>query len=344
MLKKIFQFVVIIIAQFVVTDVIAEEPFKIGYVLDLSGKTAVLGLQSQAGALLAKSQLALEGLPVEIVFEDHQSDPARGVTGVNKLISQDHAQGIISDLNHVSLAVAPLVQRAGLVLLYQSPGRALSEQYAQSFMNFIDYEFGCQAVAEHWKAKGLKFIAHHKVLLEFGERCQTGLKRVFGDALLEEPYNPNEDPRTAVLKFRSRNVEAIFQTGYTPDSTALLKQLGETNFRPTYGQTEALYTEKEKALRPSDLPVTLMGTPEVSSSFIEQLKAANLYQGEESLFSASVGYIMTMQLARALYKCKGNSQTCLVSEISRSPAFPDNGFQGYTERVAKYISSAKDLP
>ncbi|TKJ41163.1 hypothetical protein CEE37_05715 [candidate division LCP-89 bacterium B3_LCP] len=63
----------------------------------------------------------VKGKDIELIYEDSQSDPAKAVSALNKLISTENVSVVIGDIASSSvLAMAPIAEKSKVVLL--SPG------------------------------------------------------------------------------------------------------------------------------------------------------------------------------------------------------------------------------
>jgi branched-chain amino acid transport system substrate-binding protein len=93
---------------------------KIGLITPLSGSRASIGEDAGQGADLAMEDLKSRGEfangVLEIVFEDSQGDPAKGVNAYKKLVMEG-VKFIITQNSNVSLPIAPLANADGVIQL-----------------------------------------------------------------------------------------------------------------------------------------------------------------------------------------------------------------------------------
>jgi branched-chain amino acid transport system substrate-binding protein len=105
----------------------AEEPFKVGVVVPLSGANAEFGNNIRNGMQLAADHLnvaggikALGGAQVELVFADVPTPNAAG-TATQRLISQQSVSALVgSFVSSITLSVSEVSERAGIPLVTHS--------------------------------------------------------------------------------------------------------------------------------------------------------------------------------------------------------------------------------
>ena len=310
--------------------------FTIGLATDLSGKAAFLGLQSKAGAELARRELQAEGVPIKLVVGDHRTDSKTAVTEVTKLLEADHARAILCDTTPAALAAAPLVKRAGRLFLYQSPAHSPLAQSGLAFKNFLDYEQGCRQIAEYFKSTGIKRFAALKAEGEFGELCARGSAAIFPDQLVVD-YVSGDDLKSPVTRLKAENIEALIQTGYEIDYINRFSASRELGFAPKSGFPQPLLTKLVREKGGADIEGAIVfGFPPVAPEFIERLKRADLYTTNDSIESAVISYMHVRQLARVFNKCLIGETGCEAAELSKQGPDPLMSFKGWQEQNAKY--------
>lgn len=96
-----------------------QQNIRIGALLPLTGDESSYGEDCRRGielALLDARQKYQQ--PIDIVFEDTKADPKAAVSAFNKLLSMDKVQAVIGTMfSSTTLAIAPLAQQAGIILL-----------------------------------------------------------------------------------------------------------------------------------------------------------------------------------------------------------------------------------
>lgn len=324
-------------AMLLATHAFAQDSsVRIGYLLDLSGKGAFMGLQSQAGAQLALRDLKADGIDVTLFVEDHRTDGKTGASAAQKLISVDQVDALMCDLTPPCVAASSLARSAKKLFLYQAPVDSIRRDNEYAFKSFLDYEAGCRAIAQHWKEAGIKRIAHLKVNAEFGELCLRGARSVGIEQVVEE-YDAGSDLRSIAQRLKTRSVGAVLQTGYEGDYIARMRASAEIAHHVPTGMPQPLLTaEVERAVPPVSLENSVVfGFTELPQDFAVRLKDAGLYQGPTAIESAGIAYTLVTHAVRAVVACGQGSVDCHVKEIERSHS-ELLGFQEWADRAARY--------
>lgn len=310
---------------------------RIGYLLDLSAKGAFLGMQSQAGAELARRELASKGIRVNLVYDDHRTDAKNGATGAKKLLEIDNVNVLLCDLTPPCMAASPVAAAAKRLFLYQAPVVSLLADNEHAFKNFLDYESGCRQIANLWKREGIKTVAHFKVNAEFGELCLKGSKEIIPDQIVFE-YDAGTDLRALVTRLRTQGVQAVFQTGYEADYVNRIRAAAELGFMVPNGMPQPLLTDTVLTTLGS-VPFEnslVFGFPKLAEDFVERLKKAGLFRSFVSIESAAIAYLHVKHAAVAILACPPQDISCQVNSISSSGADSILGFEGWENRQAQY--------
>lgn len=105
--------------------------FKVGVIVSLSGTAAPLGQSEQRSIKLLEKQLGsggIDGVPVEFLIEDDESDPAKANIAANKLINQEKVCALIGcSTTGATLAIVPTVEKAQLPLVSMAAGTQVTD-------------------------------------------------------------------------------------------------------------------------------------------------------------------------------------------------------------------------
>ncbi|MGF7161038.1 branched-chain amino acid transport system substrate-binding protein [Rhodoligotrophos appendicifer] len=112
-MKKIFAAAAAAAAMMLsTTGAFAEEPYKLGVILPLTGPTADYGADFRRGAALAEEQInaagGIGGHPLELVYADSKNQAKDGVAEFRRLTAVDGIPAIISTMTGVVLPQFPL--------------------------------------------------------------------------------------------------------------------------------------------------------------------------------------------------------------------------------------------
>lgn len=228
-----------------------EKEIKIGAVLPLTGSAAVWGENSRMGLEIALEEVnaagGVKGKKVNLIFEDSQSDSAKAVSALQKLISTDKVSVVIGDIASSSvLAMAPIAEKAKVVLL--SPGASnpdISKAGEFIFRNWqsdaLEGKVDAKYAYEHlgWKNVAVLYVSN-----AYG----TGLKTVFeesfqklgGKISASESFEQGAtDMRAQLNKTRNLKLDAIYMPGYPPEMAILLRQAKEMGIKVPFLSVQA---------------------------------------------------------------------------------------------------------
>ena len=246
-MKKSRIWIALVIVAAVVIAVVATRragssgEIRIGAVLPLTGSAAVWGENAKMGLEIALDELnqagGIAGRPIKVLFEDSESDPAKAVSSLQKLISVHKVPVVIGDIASSSvLAMAPVAEKFKVVLL--SPGASnpdISKAGEYVFRNWQSDALEGEVGAEFaFKRLGKRKMATLYVNNAYG----TGLKTVFeasfrklgGEIIASESFDQGAtDMRSQLEKIKRANPEAVYLPGYPPEMAILIRQAKEMN-------------------------------------------------------------------------------------------------------------------
>lgn len=246
----------IVIVALIVTLIVkwpTEEPeeIRIGAVLPLTGSAAVWGENAKMGLEIALEEVnkagGVKNRKIALIFEDSQSDPARAVSSLRKLISVDKVPVVIGDIASSSvLAMAPVAEKEKVVLL--SPGASnpdISEAGEYIFRNWqsdalegkLDAEFAYERLG--YRRMGVLYVNN-----AYGSGLKTvfedSFKNLGGEILASESFDQGAtDMRTQLNKIASLNPDGIYMPGYPPEMAIVLVQAKELGLRVSFLSVQA---------------------------------------------------------------------------------------------------------
>jgi len=86
-----------------------SHPVRVGVLSGLTGAAAKWGRFQNMGIVLAKEELQSEGYPIEVIFEDSQTQSPRAIAAYNKLFDFNKVDAILAD--DFGFVIAPLLPR-----------------------------------------------------------------------------------------------------------------------------------------------------------------------------------------------------------------------------------------
>ena len=226
-------------------DPASGEPIRIGVVIPFSGPFAAFGPNIEAGLRLQLEQHGSEvaGRPIELIVEDEASEPAEAVTRVRKLIEEDDVSAVVCCVNGAAvLAVAPILEQAGIPLLNPLPTTTGLEEFDNAFvlgphMAQLSEPFGTYA-AEELGHQTAVLVASDFVV---GRTAMEGFRNGFeaaGGEIVEELYPPlgTQDYGPFVTQIDDADMTFVFFAG--ADAVRFVQQYSEFGVKdriPLYG-------------------------------------------------------------------------------------------------------------
>ena len=218
-----------------ITTSIAEEVYKIGAILPLSGDAAQYGEWAKNGISLAIDEInskdGIESKKVQVIYEDDAADPKKGVAAANKLITVNKVNVIIGAIpSSVTLAIAPICDKNQIVLI--SPGSsspAITNAGDYIFRNWPSDNFEGQAMAKYAIEKNIKNVAILHINNEYGLGIADIFKREYsklgGKVSVIETYRQgSSNMRPQLIKIKKYNPDAIYLVGHAKENGHAVKQ------------------------------------------------------------------------------------------------------------------------
>ncbi len=212
---------------------------RLGVILPETGDLAKYGKTAHAAVQLAVDEINSDpqaSLRFQCVYEDDGLIAGKGVLAARKLITVDKVPILIGPLaSTITLAVAPLAQNAGVVLL--SPGSSspgITDAGPFIFRNCLSDEYEGSAMASFARDHlGLKRVAVYYINNDFG----VGLSKVFqedfkkaGEIVLTESFPQGaRDHRAAITKLKAAKPQAVYLVGYD-EMISVFRQAKELAF------------------------------------------------------------------------------------------------------------------
>jgi len=216
------------------------DTIKIGGLAPLTGEVAQYGIAVREGVdlyiSLRNERGGINGVPVEMLWEDERGDVTEAVNAFNKLVEQDNVVAIIGSVtSRPSLAVGDIAVEIGIPIItasatafdvtYNRPNffRScfLDPFQAQVMANFARDEFGIQKVA---------------VIYDNGDDYSLGLAESFkaqveanGQEMVayEAGAAGNVDFKAQLTNIAAQNPEALYVAFYYTEAALIVTQAAE---------------------------------------------------------------------------------------------------------------------
>lgn len=223
-----------------------EKEIKIGAILPLTGDGAVYGIKEKEGIELAVEENnatgGIRGKKIKVIFEDSKGEPARAVSAVQKLISQDKVNVVIGDaFSSPTLAIVPIIDKNKVILMSPTASNPKLSNSSEYFFRVWPSDVAEGAVAANLAVKKLNL---KKLAILYGNNDYAiGLKEVFSktikelgmEILLTEVYNEGDsDFRAQLTRIKKLSPDGIYLAGYAKEFAKILVQAKELNIKSQF--------------------------------------------------------------------------------------------------------------
>jgi branched-chain amino acid transport system substrate-binding protein len=218
-----------------------KESIKIGAIIFETGDAAEYGVWVKNGLEIAKDEInnkgGINGRPIEILYEDDNTNPKNAVSALNKLLTTQNVSIVIAGVTSKSaMALAPYAESKKVVLFSpcaSSPDYTNAGDYI--FRNWASDDEEGKLMAEYsYNKLGYRNIATVSMNSDYG----LGLQKVFSTRFLElggkivftEEFSEGEtDFKNIVAKLKNQNFDAIYFPSHAKEVGSFLKQMRQNN-------------------------------------------------------------------------------------------------------------------
>jgi branched-chain amino acid transport system substrate-binding protein len=219
---------------------IAGQPIKIGALFSVTGPPSFLGEPERNAAQMVADSInrsgGIKGRSVQLITYDTGGDATKAVQLANKLIKDDKVVAIIGpSTTGETMAVIPVVEKAGIPLISCSAGRKITEPVNRwVFKTAQNDNLAVAKIYEYLQKKKLNRVALLTVSDGFGSSGREQLKAQAAShgiqVLYDETYGPKDTDMTAQLtKIKGTKADAVICWGTNPGPAVVArnaKQLG----------------------------------------------------------------------------------------------------------------------
>ena len=181
-------------------------------------------------------------LPVEMVFNDDQSEPDRAVRTYEKLITQDKVDLILPPIatpNH--FAVAPLAAKYKIPLVGSTASSVKLRDMKNDWFWFISYmpDAQARAVADFLRDLKIKTVAVAYLQEMFPKENLQFLEPYLKEAginvvVLKDYPTAEKDLKTLLSQIKANNPEAVIYLSYPSDTFTIVTQSQELGLNPKF--------------------------------------------------------------------------------------------------------------
>jgi branched-chain amino acid transport system substrate-binding protein len=233
----------------------AQETFRIGLVMPLSGGQALYGADQVKAAEWAVGEInaagGVNGKKLEMIVLDSRADPQVGIQAANRLISVEKVPAFISAWSAVVKAIAPIANDNKVVQLSVGANSAeIANLGDYTYTTFPLADVDITAVAKYSVANlGKKRAAVLYINNETGVVAAQIYRDVFtkagGQVVAYEAYDPKASDWTgSLLKVRVANPDIIHIQGLVADTPQVIAQMRQLGLTMPVSSYSAVYNPK----------------------------------------------------------------------------------------------------
>ena len=218
----------------------AQETYKIGAVLSVTGPASYLGEDERNTLQLLQDQVnakgGINGKKVEVVTYDDASDPTKSVTALRRLHEEDKVLAVIGgSISGNSLAMIPFSEKAGVPQLVPAASGKISNPLKKWVFQFCNTDVqSITLILNFLKQKGITSIAMLADSTGYGVSGKEELERQAPAQGFKvaawETFGPTDTDMTAQLtRIKASGARAVLVWNATPASAIVaknFKQLG----------------------------------------------------------------------------------------------------------------------
>ena len=212
------------------------EPVTVGVSGPLTGQYAQYGAQWKRGFDLVVEQVnakgGINGRPLAYLFEDTQSDPRQSVTVARKFVGDKRILVELGDFSSAaSMAASPIYQAGGLVQFgFTNSHPDFTKGGTLMWSNAPNQAEDAPQLADYALALGYRKLAMLFINNDWGRTSKDifvkAVKDKGGDVVATEGYlAEDKDFRSAVVRVREANPDAIVLMSYYPDGAQITRQI-----------------------------------------------------------------------------------------------------------------------
>ncbi|MDI6900346.1 MAG: ABC transporter substrate-binding protein [Anaerosomatales bacterium] len=217
------------------------EPIRIGAVLSLSGTYSGLGTPEKQAIELEVERIndsgGIDGRPLQVVFEDDATDPAKAVAAATRLIERENVVAVIGATGTgQTMALRDECVRAQIPVVSMAGGSVVTDDFSEwvfqtPWPNRIVVPFTLEQLAE----RGLTRVG---VISDSGGYGADGHAIIVAEAagagveiVADETFNPGDTDMTAQLtKIRGAEPDAVLMWNAGKEAAIVAQNMAQLGF------------------------------------------------------------------------------------------------------------------
>jgi len=290
---------------------------KIGAILSLTGDAASYGDMMKKGMDIAVEEIntsgGINGIPINIIYEDSQFDPKKAVSAFMKLTNIDGVKvitGITGSKNALSVVQKAIKQKVVIIDALSSSAK-LTEVGGEYYFRIMPSDlfagnFVAEKAFQRGKRKAAVFYANDDWGLGIMNSAKAKFESLGGQVVATEAIEPRvKDFRSIIKKVMITDPDVIWLFAYAPEAGPIVKQLREQGYNsvPIIGSDNLSAGEfaniGSSTIEGVEFVLPVEGEGEIYEAFRENFKRKF---GEYPSINSIKSYDVVMLAAQAIKK------------------------------------------
>lgn len=221
---------------FLVFQLFAADPIKIGVILSVTGPASFIGEQEKNTILMLAEEInkkgGVKGRPLQVIIEDTKSEETQAVLAAKKLIERDKVVAIIGpSTTGESMAVIPIVSQAKIPMVSLAAGTGITEPVSERYWIFKTAQYdrsAVEAIYKYMNKKGITKVGILTIATGFGDQGRKALLELapkYGITIVaDERYKPKDSDMTVqLMKAKNAGAQAIINWSVGPEQVIVTK-------------------------------------------------------------------------------------------------------------------------
>lgn len=229
--------------------------YKIGHATPLTGSQVELGTVFKNAADLAAELVnekgGVDGVPLQVLTEDHMADPKQGITAFTKLVNVDKVPVVIAAWSSVIVGLSPTAQDLKTMLINygaNTPTVRGAGQYTFSAFPLADVDVKALARflynEKSARKLGVIYISNESGRVPAGV-MKDEFERLGGKVVAFEAHEPDApDFGSQLAKIKAANPDIIHIHSLIQEEPRIVKQIREMGMQQQLTSYSAVETEQ----------------------------------------------------------------------------------------------------
>ena len=301
-------FGVLLLCQFALAQ--AENKFKVGVILPLTGGLAEYGAAARNGIELARKEHADLFRNINFVYDDHQYDMNKTVSAFRQMQGGHDISLTFVWGSNPSNAVAAIAESAKTPLIAYSTERTVAAN-KNFVIRFCSHEGQhAEAILNYLRSKGVKRIGVLKAELVFFNGVVNEMRKMLRsdeELIVNDVALGDSDFRTIIGKLKAENTQGLVVLLVSGQISAFYRQLAQLKAKMATVGTDFFDSMTEVRQAVGTMTGAVFPAHYVNQDFVKRYVAA--YGNDMQLAIAAIAYDFALMTGRAFSGANGETLT-----------------------------------